>query len=160
MGVGEWLIAMLFLFVGIAVWLFYFEFVLPQTSLKCDRLKNICYREIRHAWYFFARREKICAFYDVNSAEVVSSEDSEGIFYSVVLVLKNGEKIPVFNRETSSRREQERYKKQINNFIKSGSGTLKLKDSDPVIVGVVAFVVFITVLPGLAIIILNLLGSP
>ena len=66
---------------------------------------------------------------EIKQAKLVSCVNDGTTMYHVVLELKNGDSLTIFNSSSSVRPEHEKNAEAINNFLKGGHKEMILKDS-------------------------------
>ena len=117
------------LLIGVPLILLGLDLIFMPTIFKCDRLKNVCYRESRHLWSKGSKHENLCMLSEIKQAKLVSCVNDGTTMYHVVLELKNGDSLTIFNSSSSVRPEHEKNAEAINNFLKGGHKEMILKDS-------------------------------
>lgn len=101
--------------------------LLAPEVFKCDKLKNICYREIPHFWSARIQTVKLCAVSDIVSAAAERSAMNENN-YCTVLKLKKGNSIAIFATASSWQRPHQKQAKIINDFLQQDKQQLSIKD--------------------------------
>ena len=114
--------------IGIALFIIGVDLASFPTVFKCDKLRDICYRERRHFWSSVIKKEDICALSKVRKAEVLTYIRKVRQYY-VALKLKNGSYEPIFNSSSSSRVTHEKDAEKINAFLEQGQQELSITDS-------------------------------
>ena len=120
------------LFCGIAAFIWALDYILAPTVFKCDKLKNVCYRESRHFWSHDIKRENLCALSDVHQANVQPSKPPILHCFSTVLELTNGTSVSIFKTRSgflsNPTAKHKKDAEKINAFLRQPQQELCITD--------------------------------
>ena len=106
------------------------EFSISPTIFEYDRISGKCIRKYKHFWQSSYKERVLCYNQAIKDVRIEKKRyNMKGHTYYVIIELKNGQDIYVFPDGSSSKRFCDKLVLKINNFLKSNSNQLLLKDN-------------------------------